>query len=106
MPLIFYHTHDGNTFEAEVPVGTSVMQGAVDNGIDGILGECGGVMSCATCHCYVDKKWLDKTDVATGTEFEMVAACSEPRSNSRLSCQLVVDESMEGLEVSLPESQY
>ena len=106
MPLIFYVTHDGNMFEADVPVGNSIMQGAVENMIDGILGECGGVMSCATCHCYVDEKWLDKTDVAYGSELEMIAASSDPRPNSRLSCQIKVTEDLEGLTVHLPESQY
>jgi ferredoxin, 2Fe-2S len=105
MPLIFYVTHDGNTFEANIPVGENLMQGAVDNGIDGIVGACGGAMCCATCHCYVDDAWINKTGVAEGAEFEMVAATSEPKPNSRLSCQLTVTEEMEGLTVHLPPSQ-
>ena len=106
MPLIFYVTHDGNMYEADVPVGNSVMHGAVENMIDGILGECGGVMSCATCHCYVDEQWLDKTGTATNSEADMIAATPAPKPNSRLSCQLIVSEDMEGLTVHLPESQY
>ncbi|MGH1485325.1 MAG: 2Fe-2S iron-sulfur cluster-binding protein [Cellvibrionaceae bacterium] len=106
MPLIFYVTHDGNMFEADVPVGNSVMHGAVENMIDGILGECGGVMSCATCHCYIDEQWMDKIGAASGTEKEMIEAGSEPRPNSRLSCQIKVSEELEGLTVHLPESQY
>jgi 2Fe-2S ferredoxin len=105
MPLIFYVTHDGNMFEADVPVGENVMQGAVDNGIDGIVGACGGSMCCATCHCYVDDAWINKTGVAEGAEFEMVAATNEPKTNSRLSCQLVVSDEMDGLTVHLPSSQ-
>ncbi len=106
MPLIFYVSDDGNMYEADVPIGNSVMNGAVENMIDGILGECGGVMSCATCHCYVDEKWLDKTGTASDTELEMIEATSDPRPNSRLSCQIKVTEEMEGLTVHLPQSQY
>jgi 2Fe-2S ferredoxin len=106
MPLIFYTDHDGQQFEADVPIGTSVMQGAVDNGIDGILGECGGNQCCATCHCYVDDRWIEKTGLAEGSEFEMVAAAPEPKPNSRLSCQIKVTEALDGLSVHLPASQY
>lgn len=105
MPLIFYVDHMGNIFEADVPLGESVMQGAVDNGIDGIIGACGGSMCCATCHCYVDDVWIDKTGVAEGTELEMVSATNEPKPSSRLSCQLIVTDEMEGLIVHLPTSQ-
>lgn len=106
MPLIFYVTHQNDMYEADVPVGNTVMQGAVDNGIDGILAECGGMMSCATCHCYVDEQWADQLGPASGAEADMIAAVPDPRSNSRLSCQLKVTEAMEGLTVHLPETQY
>ncbi len=106
MPLIFYTDAQGNQFEADVPVGDTVMQGAVDNMIDGIIGECGGACVCATCHCYVDPKWLAITGQASATEQEMIDATPEPRDNSRLSCQIIVTEAMEGLSVSLPSSQY
>ena len=106
MPLIFYKRHNGDLYEADIPIGSTVMQGALDNGIDDILAECGGNQSCATCHCYVDEQWIDKTGVAEGREFEMVAATSYPKETSRLSCQITVTEAMEGLIVHLPESQY
>jgi 2Fe-2S ferredoxin len=106
MPLIFYVTHDGNMYEADVAVGNSVMNGAVENMIDGILGECGGVMSCGTCHCYVDDAWLEKTGHAEGAELDMINATTDPRPNSRLSCQIKVTPELEGLTVHLPESQY
>ncbi len=106
MPLIFYVTHDGNMYEADVALGDSVMNGAVENMIDGILGECGGVMSCGTCHCHVDEKWLDKTGQPAATETTMLEASHNHQENSRLSCQLKVTEEMEGLTVHLPESQY
>lgn len=106
MPLIFYVDHNGNQYEADVPVGNNVMNGAVDNMIDGIIGQCGGFMSCSTCHCYVDESWLDKTGKAEGTELEMIEASSDPRPNSRLGCQIEVTEALEGLTVHMPESQY
>ncbi|ODS24694.1 (2Fe-2S)-binding protein [Candidatus Endobugula sertula] len=104
MALIFFVTHDGNMYEVEAAPGETVMQAAIDNGIDGILGECGGCQSCATCHCYIDD--IDKTGVAEGTEFEMIANTSDPRANSRLSCQIVVTKELDGLTVHLPKSQY
>jgi 2Fe-2S ferredoxin len=106
MPLIFYVTHDGNMFEADVPIGNNVMNGAVENMIDGILGECGGVMSCGTCHCYVDENWQEKTGTASAIEQEIIEGSTDPKPNSRLSCQIEVTEELEGLIVHLPKSQY
>ena len=68
MPTVYFIDADGNQFEAEAEAGTNVMEVAVDNFIDGIVGECGGVLSCATCHCYVDEKWLDKLEPASEQE--------------------------------------
>jgi 2Fe-2S ferredoxin len=106
MPLIFYVTHDGNMYEADVAIGDSVMNGAVQNMIDGILGECGGVMSCGTCHCHIDAKWQGKIGEPDSTELIMLEASHNYEANSRLSCQLKVTAEMEGLTVHLPESQY
>jgi len=106
MPLIKYIDSDGNEFEADVSVGSSVMQGAVDNMIDGILAECGGAGVCATCHCYVDDAWANSVVEAGQTEKEMLAMVMEPQSNSRLSCQMTVTDEMDGLVISLPASQY
>lgn len=106
MPLIFYVTHTGDMYEAEVPIGNSVMQGAVENMIDGILGECGGVMSCATCHCYVDDKWKEKVGPASPEELAMIEATGKQEVNSRLSCQINVSEALNNLVVHLPDSQY
>ena len=106
MPLIKYIAHDDTEHEVDVPIGKSVMQGAVDNGLDGILAECGGNCSCGTCHVYVDEQWLGKLTAADDMEeamIEIVAAEAQP--NSRLSCQLKVNESMDGLVVHMPDSQ-
>jgi ferredoxin, 2Fe-2S len=106
MPLVTYINHEGGAYEVDVPVGTSVMQGAVDNMIDGIVGECGGSCSCATCHCYVDEAWLAKLPKPSGMEKDMIECVLEPRPNSRLSCQIVVTPELEGLVVRMPESQF
>ncbi|MCV6614627.1 MAG: 2Fe-2S iron-sulfur cluster-binding protein [Cellvibrionaceae bacterium] len=106
MPLINYIDASGNQFEADVEVGSNVMQGAVDNMIDGILAECGGACACATCHCYVDENWLDKVEQASAAEKDLLDAVVDPKHNSRLSCQLTVTAGMDGLVVHLPASQY
>lgn len=106
MALVTYVRHDGASFEVEVPAGTSVMQAAVDNMIDGIVGECGGSCSCATCHCYVDAAWVDKLPKPSGMEKDMLECVLEPRDNSRLSCQIKVTDALNGLVVHLPESQF
>ncbi|MDG2089419.1 MAG: 2Fe-2S iron-sulfur cluster-binding protein [Arenicellaceae bacterium] len=105
MALIKYIQHNGNEYEVEVAEGNSVMQGAVDNGIDGILAECGGACSCATCHVYVDEAWLSKIPTADDMEEAMVECVLEPKDNSRLSCQIKVTVELEGLVVRLPVSQ-
>ena len=106
MALVTYVNHDGSSNEVEVPAGTSVMQGAVDNMIDGIVAECGGSCSCATCHCYVDEAWIGKFPPASGMEQDMLECVLQPQPNSRLSCQLVLTDALDGLVVRLPESQF
>jgi len=106
MPVIHYIQADGAKYEADVAVGSTVMQGAVDNMIDGILAECGGSCSCATCHCYVDEAWFGKVGEAGATEKTMIEMAMDPQPTSRLSCQIKVTEELDGLVVRLPESQY
>lgn len=106
MPLINYIEANGKHHEIEVASGDTIMQGAVDNMIDSLLAECGGACACATCHCYVDEAWADKVPAATDIEKDLLEAVLEPKDNSRLSCQIVVSDEMEGFTVHLPESQY
>ncbi|HET8817719.1 MAG TPA: 2Fe-2S iron-sulfur cluster-binding protein, partial [Pseudidiomarina sp.] len=84
MPKVIYIDAQDNQFEADVNVGQNLMDGAVDHMIDGILGECGGVMSCATCHCYVDPAWIDKIPEPSELEEDMLGMVIEPQDNSRL----------------------
>ena len=107
MARVTYVEHNGTRHEVEVPVGDSVMQGAVANMVEGIVAECGGGLACATCHCYVDDAWTDKVGPASVVEQDMLEfAASETRPTSRLSCQIPVSEALDGLVVYLPESQF
>lgn len=108
MPFVTYIESNGAEHKVDVPVGDSVMQGAVNNMVEGIIGECGGGLACATCHCYVDDAWSAKTGEPSQEEGEMLEAASaevKPGS-SRLSCQIFVTDELDGLVVRLPESQY
>lgn len=107
MPLITYIEHDGTTHSVQLKSGTSVMQGAVDNAIHGIVAECGGALACATCHCFVDEAWLDRAGTASNEELQMLEfSAGGMQAGSRLSCQLIVNDDLDGLIVRLPESQY
>ena len=82
------------------------MQGAVNKLINGIVGECGGWCSCATCHCYVDDAWQERVGAPWDTEKDMLEGAVDPKSNSRLSCQIMMTDELDGLALHLPESQY
>jgi len=108
MPKVTYVEFDGVQHTVDVRVGENVMRGALYNDIQGIAGECGGACSCATCHCYVDAAWTDKVGgPASEAEVDLLqfTAC-EANATSRLSCQIIVSEALDGLVVHLPEKQF
>lgn len=106
MPRVTYTSQDAKTTTLDIAVGTSVMQAAVFNGVDGIVAECGGSCMCATCHVYVREDQLALCPPLEGDEDAMLEGTASARlPNSRLSCQLVVSEQMDGLVVTLPETQ-
>ena len=105
MPKITYNDKQGNSKTIEVDNGLWVMEGAIQNEVPGIDADCGGSMACATCHVYVEEKWLDKLPKAEDAEVDMIDMAYEPKKNSRLSCQLIVSEELEGLTVTTPEKQ-
>ena len=105
MPKITYKDNQGNSKTIEVEKGLSVMEGAIQNNIPGIDADCGGSMACATCHVYVEEKWLNKLPKPEEGEVDMIDMAFEPKKNSRLSCQLIVTDEMDGLEVTTPEKQ-
>lgn len=108
MATVTYVDADGTQHVVDLPNGENVMRGALNNDIEGILGECGGGLACATCHCYVDAAWADKAGTPSSQdERDMLeSAAAEVRPTSRLSCQIEMSDDLDGLVVHLPETQY
>jgi 2Fe-2S ferredoxin len=105
MPKITYIEFSGKSQTIVVANGLSVMEGAVQNDIPGIDADCGGGMACATCHVYVKEEWFDKLPKKEDGEEDMLDMAYEPKKNSRLSCQLIVSDELDGLIVSTPSKQ-
>lgn len=106
MPKILYVEHSGIVTTVTVPTDTTVMRGAVDNGVTGIIGLCGGECRCATCHVYVDEEWLPLLPEPGKTEEAMLGfTAAARRHNSRLGCQIKITRALDGLKVLLPEIQ-
>ena len=105
MAKITYIENSGSSHTIEVANGLSVMEGAIQNNIPGIDADCGGGMACATCHVYVKEEWFNKLSRKEDGEEDMLDMAYEPSKFSRLSCQLIVSDELEGLVVSLPEKQ-
>lgn len=105
MPRITLIAHDGQDHTIDAEVGKSLMQNAVDNGVPGIDGDCGGTCACGTCHCFVGDEWRDGTGVADEMEESMLGMRPDRTENSRLSCQIEITEHLDGLVVRLPEFQ-
>lgn len=105
MPKVIFRQPDGTQTEIAAVAGDSVMETAVDNDVPGIVAECGGACSCATCHVYVDPEWLEQLPPRELQEDGMLDCAFERRDNSRLSCQIEVTEALDGLVVTVPEEQ-
>jgi ferredoxin, 2Fe-2S len=108
MPVIRYVQADGRAIDADVPLGSSVMQGAVDHFVEGIAAECGGACSCATCEVWVDAGWREAVGEACEIEREMLCAagaeCDAEAGARRLACQIEVTEALDGLIVAVPQA--
>ena len=105
MTKIIYKDYQGNSKTIKVDNGLSVMEGAIQNEIPGIDADCGGAMACATCHVYVKDEWLNKIPKAEDAEVDMIDMAYEPKKNSRLSCQIIINDELDGLKVTTPEKQ-
>ena len=105
MTKVTYIDHSGEKREVEIENGLTVMEGAIQNDIPGITADCGGAMACATCHVYVQEDWFNKLPKVDDGERDMLDMAFEPKQNSRLSCQLIVSDELDGLEVSIPTKQ-
>lgn len=98
---------DGRSIEAQGATGASVMEVAISNGVNGVVAECGGALSCATCHVYIGEDWLDRLGAMDPFEEEMLEGTASPReANSRLSCQVRLSPELSGIVVTIPPTQY
>ena len=105
MAKITYIEHSGKSHTIQVQNGLTVMEGAIQNNVPGIDADCGGSMACATCHVYVKEEWFNKLPKKEDGEEDMLDMAYEPNKFSRLSCQLIVSDKLEGMIVNLPEKQ-
>ena len=106
MAKITYIEHDGTEHVIDVKPGLTVMEGAVKNNVPGIDADCGGACACATCHVYVDEAWVARTGAKSSMEESMLDFAESVQDNSRLSCQIKVTDELDGLVVTMPESQH
>lgn len=98
--------HSGTVHMIDVPEGTSVMRATLGSGVPGIVGDCGGFLSCATCHGYVDPEWSCRLEPPSEEESQMIECALNVRPNSRLTCQIIMSAALDGLVVTLPQSQF
>jgi 2Fe-2S ferredoxin len=99
VPRIVYHDINGQRREVDVNAGSTLMEGAIDNNVAGIVAECGGACACATCHAYVAEAWVSRLPAVQEMEDAMLDSAADRRPNSRLTCQVEVTDELDGLEV-------
>lgn len=105
MPRIIYHARDKEICEIDVATGYTVMEGAVDASVPGIVAECGGACACATCHAYVADEWLSRLPPMDDMEDAMLDSANERRPNSRLTCQIEVTDALDGMVVYVADNE-
>ncbi len=106
MVKVTYIEIDGTERATELRPGQTLMDGALEHQIDGIMADCGGLCACSTCHVYVDDRWLDKCGEPSELEEGMLDFAADVRGNSRLSCQIQITDAMNGMVVRVPERQF
>ena len=104
MPKIIYVDINGGRHECNVANGVSVMEGAIQNGVPGILAICGGSCACSTCHTYIDPAWAERVGVASDIEESTLELAYDRKPNSRLSCQIEVSDALDGLVVHVAQN--
>ena len=105
MAKITFIEKDGKEHVVDADIGATVMEAAIKAMVPGIDADCGGACACATCHVYIDEAWVEKTGKPETMEESMLDFAYEPTERSRLSCQIKVDENLDGLIIRLPEFQ-
>jgi 2Fe-2S ferredoxin len=106
MTKIRFVEHSGKVHEIDAKDGVSVMRNALSHNIPGLDAECGGNLSCSTCHGFIDPQFYDQLPPPSENEKVMIECTVEPSDNSRLTCQVLVTPELEGMTVTWPESQY
>ena len=106
MAKITFIEHNGTSHVVEAENGASVMRAAVDHNVPEIDGDCGGECACATCHVYVEADWQAAVGARTETEETMLSFAAATHDNSRLCCQIVVSDALDGLVVHTPDGQH
>ena len=107
MPQVTLTTIEGRVYRVDARPGATLMRAATAAGVAEIAADCGGCLSCATCHVVVDPAWVDRLPAPSADEDAMLELTAEPRApTSRLSCQIVLDDELDGLAVRLPAHQY
>ncbi len=105
MTKIIFIGANGERNEVDAENGATIMEVAIKNSIPGIIGECGGACTCATCHVYIDKDWLEKAGDPSVCEEDMLDFAFDVRDESRLSCQIKISDELDGIIVHVPERQ-
>ena len=105
MTLVKFVDSSGAETDVQIDDGMSVMEGAVRGGIDGIDADCGGQLSCATCHVYVDDQWVSLMPQLSDGEDALLDLAADRRENSRLCCQILVRAELDGLVIHVPATQ-
>ncbi|WP_156679174.1 2Fe-2S iron-sulfur cluster-binding protein [Sphingomonas profundi] len=105
MVMVHFMSADGVARSVDAQAGTSLMEAAIWNGVDGIEALCGGACACGTCHVHVADAWRDRLDPPLALERELLALAPDPRPGSRLACQIRLDDALDGLSVATPAEQ-
>jgi 2Fe-2S ferredoxin len=105
MPRVTYLEANGSEHVLDVDAQLSLMEGSILNDVPGIIGLCGGICSCATCHCYIGPEWAEKLSPPSQGELTMLERAADRRADSRLGCQIVVADAIDGIVVRLPAHQ-
>ncbi len=105
MPRVIFPAPGGERRELEVPLGQSLMEAAIDNGVVGIVAECGGACSCGTCHAYIADVWLDRLPPVSDMEDMMLNVVLDRRANSRLACQIEMTAALDSLELFVADNE-
>lgn len=105
MSKVIYIDKNDQQYVVDVENGVNLMQAAIDNLVPDILGDCGGAAACATCHVYVDPEWADRSGSASEIEVALLDGLLETKPTSRLACQIIMNNSLDGIVLNLPEQQ-